>query len=95
MRSKTSKIVMFMLTLCMTVSMFVVNASAADESTDSCTRVVEKYTYEDAVAYIDDNDEFTYPTKEGYLFAGWYTDENCDMNSYWGNFSYSVLNALD
>lgn len=84
MRSKTSKIVMFMLTLCMTVSMFVVNASAADESTDSCTRVVEKYTYEDAAAYIDDNDEFTYPTKEGYLFEGWYTDENCDMNSYWG-----------
>lgn len=84
MRSKGSKIAMFMLTLCMTVSMFVVNVSAADESTDNCARIVEEYNYDDAAAYIDDNDEFTYPTKDGYLFAGWYTDEECDMNSYWG-----------
>lgn len=88
MRSKANKFVMFMLVLCMAISMFSVNAFAADESTaiDDCTRVVEAYDLDDAEDYINDDDASTYPTcsKEGYLFAGWYTQEACDENSYWG-----------
>lgn len=86
MRNKISKLAMFMTVLCMTVSMFAVNASAADGTTsiDSCTKVVESYDLDDAQDYINDGDTSTYPTKEGYVFGGWYTDEECGEDSYWG-----------
>ena len=43
---------------------------------DCCERVVKPYTAEEAKAYLD-GDNY-YPSVDGYLFAGWYTQEVCD-----------------
>lgn len=90
MRNKINTIVASMLlVLCVAVSMFTVNVSAAEETTtpiDNCDRIVETYDWEDAEGYINDGDASTYPTTdtEGYIFAGWYTDKSCGEDSYWG-----------
>ena len=84
MRGKVSKIAMLLLVLCMTISMFAVNVSAADDCTVDCQRVVEAYDLYDAEDYINDGNASTYPKKEGYIFAGWYTKETCTEDSFWG-----------
>ena len=53
-----------MLAFCMTISMFVLDVSAAEEPTridEDCARVVEAYDYDVAIGYINDKDETTYP----------------------------------
>lgn len=90
MRNKINTIITSMLlVLCVTVLMFAVNVSAAEETTtpiDNCDRIIEAYDLDDAEGYINDGDASTYPTTdtEGYIFAGWYTDEACGEDSYWG-----------
>lgn len=70
MRSKISKIALTLtLVLCMTVSVFaVVSNVKAEDVTGYETVVMEEYTAEDAVALTST------PGKNGYLFAGWYSD---------------------
>lgn len=84
MKGKINKLTMFMLALFMAISMFSVNVFAAKDCTADCKRVVEAYDLDDAEDYINDGNNSTYPTKEGYIFAGWYTKETCTEDSLWG-----------
>ena len=88
MKRKINMIVMSLLTICVIISISVINVSAADtpKTADGCSRVVEAYDLDDAKTYIEDNDASTYPItkKEGYIFAGWYTKDTCTDDSYWG-----------
>jgi len=85
MRRKLSRLgTSLMSLLCMCFLVLAINVFAADEThTTDCTRFIQAYKYDDAISYINDGKEDTYPTKEGWLFAGWYTDETCE-NEYWG-----------
>lgn len=59
---------------------------APETTTAEATTVIETTTEEPttyAPGYYDvseykSGDTYTYPTKENYTFAGWYTDENCE-----------------
>ena len=82
MRSKISKIVITLtLMLCMMTALFsvCVNAEEAKELTriDDCSKMFKAYTAERASDYLEDD---TYPTKDGYLFAGWYTTNELPEN---------------
>lgn len=70
------KIVIIAMLLCVCTFIPVVSLNAADEnttsSTDACD-VVEYTDLEEVKDYLAGKN--TYPTKEGYLFAGWYTTD--------------------
>ena len=86
MKIKVSKLLLTaMLISVLSIAMFVTVSLAANEThTTNCERFVQTYSYSDAIAYINDGKADTYPTKEGYIFAGWYTDEACDEASLLG-----------
>lgn len=69
MKTKVSKLALtLMLVLCMAVSVFAV-AMAAD--VDSTTVAWDEYTQDDLTTLGE-----TIPSKDGYLFGGWYTKES-------------------
>ncbi len=77
MRSKIGKIVLTLsLMLCMMTALFSFNVNAEENNPatkiDDCSKVFKAYTAERASAYLEDD---KYPTKDGYLFAGWYTTD--------------------
>ena len=95
MRSKFRKTIMNLwLVLCMAFSMFAVSAFAEDlnstdvvadstEKIDECETVIKEYSAAKAEKYrAGDN---TYPTLDGYLFAGWYTDKECSKDTVLGS----------
>ncbi len=68
------KIVIIAMLLCVCTFIPVVSLNAADENTTSSTEACEVVEYtdlEEVKDYLAGKN--TYPTKEGYLFAGWYT----------------------
>ena len=85
MKIKMRKIVFIaMALLCLSFSVFMIVSRAEEEThLGECERIVRQYSYSDAIAYINDQNENTYPKEEGYIFAGWYTDEACQQG-YWG-----------
>ena len=68
-------IMLMLLVFSVAISVFVLNTNAADatETTDSCEVKIVDYTAEEATEYLTDD---TYPTLDGYLFAGWYTSDS-------------------
>lgn len=73
MRSKMNKMIIMLSIFCMSLLMSVVGVNAASEN-DGCTSgVTQAYTAAEVREFLADKD--TYPTKEGYLFAGWYTTD--------------------
>ena len=95
MRSKFQKTIMtLLLVLCMAISMFSISAFAEDsnstdvvadstEKIDECEKVIKEYSEAEAKEYLAGDN--TYPTLEGYLFAGWYTDEVCSKDTILGS----------
>ena len=82
MRSKIGKIVLTLsLMLCMTTALFSFTVKAEENASatqiDDCSKVFKAYTAERASAYLEDD---KYPTKDGYLFAGWYTTNELPEN---------------
>ncbi len=82
MRSKMSKLILtFSLVFCMTAAFFTFDVNAAENASatkiDDCSKVFKAYTAERVSSYLDSN---KYPTKEGYLFAGWYTTDELPEN---------------
>ena len=90
MKSKLMKIVKqpiaLLLAVCMTVTLFVTpssaeeagttgNSGASSEKIDECKTIVQPYTAKQASNYIAGDN--TYPTLDGYVFGGWYTDAAC------------------
>ena len=90
MKGKMKKIATLLVVLCMTFSMFVLNAFAEDSSStseladstnkiDKCETVIKEYSETEAADYLAGDN--TYPTLDGYLFAGWYTDKECSKDT--------------
>ena len=83
MKNKISKIVLTLsLMLCVVISIcvFDVKAEQMDAATiDDCNKVFKAYTAERATTYLEGDN--TVPTKEGYLFAGWYTTDKLPENA--------------
>ena len=82
MRSKIGKIVLTLsLMLCMTTALFSFTVKAEENASatkiDDCSKVFKAYTAERTSAYLEDD---KYPTKDGYLFAGWYTTNELPEN---------------
>lgn len=76
MKNKIRMIIMALL-LCMSVLVPAVSINAADENTSSsinACKTVEYTDLEEVADYLAGKN--TYPTEEGYLFAGWYTTDN-------------------
>ena len=74
MKSRIYRMIM-LLVFSVAISVSVLNTNAADatETTDSCEAKIVDYTAEEATEYLTDD---TYPTLDGYLFAGWYTSDS-------------------
>ena len=95
MKSKLRKTIMnLLLVLCMAVSMFSINVFAEDsnstdvvadstEKIDECETVIKEYSEKEAKSYLAGDN--TYPTLDGYRFAGWYTDKVCSKNTILGS----------
>ena len=94
MRSKLKDtIISLLLVLCMVVSMVPVSALAADsspvdvvadstEKNDECATVMKEYSAEKVKKH---KTNATYPTLDGYLFAGWYTSKECSKETVLGS----------
>lgn len=74
------------------ISVSVVNANAADmaETTDSCEAKIVDFTVEQATEYLEDD---TYPTLEGYVFAGWYTSDSIPEEDTEAS-AYAIRNSI-
>lgn len=72
------------------VSVLNVNAADATETTDSCEAKIVDYTAEEATEYLTDD---TYPTLDGYLFAGWYTSDSIPKEDTEAS-SYAIRNSI-
>ena len=94
MKSRIKMIIMALL-ICVCVVIPAVSLNAADESdsnsNDAC--VVVKYEdLEEVKDYLAGKN--TYPTKEGYLFAGWYTTDDILDKSDAEVLKYAVRNSV-
>lgn len=84
MRSRLSKSVLaILLILSMVIPNIALNANAEDAATDTPidNHTVEWETFNDASVVKAHLDNDSVPTKTGYLFAGWYTQQTNDMDS--------------
>ena len=55
---------------------FSFEVASVSKALDDCERVVKDYTADEAAKYLAGEDY--YPELDGYVFAGWYTNEKCD-----------------
>ena len=55
---------------------FSLEVPVISQKVDDCEKIVKAYSAEDTANYLAGED--TYPEVDGYMFAGWYTDESCD-----------------
>lgn len=94
MKNRIRMIIMALL-ICVCAFVLAVSLNAADESdsnsNDACV-VVEYEDLEEVKDYLAGKN--TYPTKEGYLFAGWYTTDDILDKSDAEVLKYAVRNSV-
>ena len=93
MKSRIRMIIMTLL-ICVCVAIPAVSLNAADESDSNSNNACEVVKYEDLEEVKDYlAGKNTYPTKEGYLFAGWYTTDDILGKSDAEVLKYAIRNS--